>query len=445
MRRRKQFAAKTALAVFGVLLALVTAEIALRILGISYPTVTTFLSQDYYTGWAHQRGIRFPNPVDGRKTMITFNSAGMRNVQEFKEEKSADTFRIAFIGDSFTEALQVAQKDNFVSVVDRELAGCAALKGKQIQSLNFGVFGYGNAQELIMLRHRALRYAPDLVVFQFFTNDLADNNPEAARGKNARSWAWGPRPYSIVAGATLVEDDSFRESAPVKDGIALVEWRHSRFPRLYRLVLNSRVRQLIYYLQRNAIVRPLFHFERWIERLFLLLPADSSERSTSAKDVESSRDQNPLFHTFQREAPLLEEPKQGSLWAKSWELTEGILVEAARETKASRAQFLLLVASDPTQVYPDEKLRKAVLPDPFYLNRRLEGLADKEGFEILSLAEPLQQYADAHHAFLHGFGNELPGPLNYESSGWGHYNELGHRLVGDLLSERICQDQTTGR
>ncbi len=439
----KKAAERAALVIFGLLLALITAEVALRILGISYPTITTFLSQNYYTGWAHQRGIRFPNPVDGRKTMITFNSVGMRNAREFNEKKPADAFRIAFVGDSFTEALQVAEKNDFVSVTERELAGCAALNGKNIQALNFGVFGYGNAQELILLRQSVLRYSPDLVVFQFYTNDLADNNPEAAQGKNARSWTWGPRPYSVIAGGALVEDDSFRETVSIKDNIALAEWHHSRFPKLYGLVLHSRVRQLIYHLRRNVLVRPLFHFERWMERLFLLVPEEQAQQSTPAKDVAATGETNPLFPAFQREAPLLREPEEGSLWARSWEVTERIIAEAAKETKSSRARFLLLIASDPVQVYPDKKLRGEILNDPFYLNRRLEDLANRGGFEVLSLAEPLQQYADSRHAFVHGFADELPRPLNFEHAGWGHYNELGHRLVGDLLSRKICHDQAT--
>jgi lysophospholipase L1-like esterase len=422
MRLLTQIAARAALVAFGISLALVTAEICLRLLGLSYPTMTTFLSQDYHTGWAHKPGISFPNPLEGRRTRIIFNSFGMRDDREYQIKKSPGVFRIAVLGDSFTEALQVAQKDDFVSIAELELSSCKALQGRKPQLLNFGVFGYGTAQELIQLRQRVVQWSPDLVVLQFYTNDLADNNPATARGSQSHSWAWGPRPYSLLRNGVLVEDDAFRTSGMVKDNIALQDWNHTRFHWLYALIINSRVRQLLHYLRRNAVIRPFFHIELWIEKEVFSVPQ-------VPLPPKLSLDRGPMLEAaFRREAPLLREPQE-EVWTRSWRLTEALLTETARESAAHGARFLLLVATDPLQVYPDKDLRQKFLPDPFYLNRRLETLAEKKGFDILNLAEPLQAYVDQRHAYLHGFD---------DLTGWGHYNETGHRLVGHLLAQKIC-------
>jgi len=46
-----------------------------------------------------------------------------------------------------------------------------ALTGKKIKVLNFGVPGYNMAQELEVLRAKALRFKPDLVILQYCIND----------------------------------------------------------------------------------------------------------------------------------------------------------------------------------------------------------------------------------------------------------------------------------
>ena len=427
----RRIAGSAALVAFGILLALVTAEVSLRLLGLSYPTMTTFLNQDYHTGWAHKPGISFPNPLEGKHTQITFNSFGMRDSREYQIKKGPAIFRVAVLGDSFTEALQVAQQDDFVSIAEHELVRCDALHGKKPEILNFGVFGYGTTQELIQLRQRVLQWSPDFIVLQFYTNDLSDNNPETASGPDKRSWAWGPRPFSVLNNGVLVEDNSFRDSAPIRNNIALADWNHTRFHWLYAMVINSRVRQLLHHLHRSAAVRPVFHFELWLENQIFSAPRVPPAVEPPAASQEARVfDRAALLETvFERELPMLREP-QKPVWKDSWRLTESLIAETARESADHGARFLLLVATDPLQLYPDKELRQRLLPDPFYLNRRLESLAHEQRFDILSLAEPLQSYVDQHHAYLHGFGDQL---------GWGHYNETGHRLVGQLVSQKVCE------
>jgi len=41
----------------------------------------------------------------------------------------------------------------------------------------------------------------------------------------------------------------------------------------------------------------------------------------------------------------------------------------------------------------------------------------------------LQDYADRNTAFLHGAG---------DTKGFGHWNELGHQLAGELIAQEVC-------
>jgi hypothetical protein len=48
---------------------------------------------------------------------------------------------------------------------------------------------------------------------------------------------------------------------------------------------------------------------------------------------------------------------------------------------------------------------------------------------VISLAPQLSSYADQHKAFLHGFGANI---------GNGHWNQLGHRVAAELISQKLC-------
>jgi lysophospholipase L1-like esterase len=116
--------------------------------------------------------------ADGRQ-YIEINSHGYRDVER-EMVKPPHTYRIALLGDSFVEALQVPQERTFGAILERRLtAECGRFAGVEFEVLNFGVSGFGTAQELETLRYRASRFAPDFVLLMFYaSNDLFDNSRE---------------------------------------------------------------------------------------------------------------------------------------------------------------------------------------------------------------------------------------------------------------------------
>ena len=71
-----------------------------------------------------------------------------------------------------------------------------------------------------------------------------------------------------------------------------------------------------------------------------------------------------------------------------------------------------------------------IADDHQIVRQGLKVLLEREGFEVLTLAPALADYANRNQVFLHGSG---------ETKGRGHWNETGHRVVGELIAEKVCE------
>lgn len=101
------------------------------------------------------------------RTKISINSAGMRD-KEYPMTRPAGKKRIILLGDSFTSSFGVPDSEAFAKVMEEKL-----LTGTEV--LNFGVNGYGPAQELLLLQSRAMKYRPDMVIMVIYVgNDFDD-------------------------------------------------------------------------------------------------------------------------------------------------------------------------------------------------------------------------------------------------------------------------------
>lgn len=105
------------------------------------------------------------------KINIRTNSKGIRSDREFTYEKPAGVKRIVVLGDSFGMGYEADLKDTFLYIMEESLMRA----GKDIEVINLSVSGYGNSEELIMLRHEGLKYDPDLVLVIWQETDFEDN------------------------------------------------------------------------------------------------------------------------------------------------------------------------------------------------------------------------------------------------------------------------------
>ena len=154
------------------LVALGMLEIGLRLAGYGAPELHQL---DPQLGWslrAHKRGVY---TGQDRRTRVITNAAGFRD-REHALDKPDPVYRIAVLGDDYSEAASVALHETWWWQLGPQLQRCDFQPGKLVEILNFGVAGYGTAQELVLLQSTAMRYAPDLVLVQFAPDDVIDNS-----------------------------------------------------------------------------------------------------------------------------------------------------------------------------------------------------------------------------------------------------------------------------
>jgi hypothetical protein len=101
-----------------------------------------------------------------------FGPDGMREAG-LTIRKPAGVFRVALLGDSIVESLQVPFEETFGQVLEKSIKKTA--EGKELQVLNFGNSGYSTAQEYLQLKNKVLKYNPDAVIVFYNHRDIFEN------------------------------------------------------------------------------------------------------------------------------------------------------------------------------------------------------------------------------------------------------------------------------
>jgi len=363
----------------------VLVEIGLRVAGLSFPN---FGLPDTSRGWALRPGVagivRGENPD---AVAIRINQAGFRD-RDHSTSKPPNTLRIAVLGDSYAEAMQVPLEATFWANLERELHNCGARRGSRVEVLNFGVSGYGTAQEYLTLHHKAWAYSPDIVLLTVTTgNDIRNN---------LRALAHEPvAPYFVYRNGELTLDDSFQNLIRLS-GIRELE---------ARLAAHSRVVQL---------VRAGYNGLKQIRQ--------ARQHRADRTQLEAGLDD------------MVYVPPQTQPWREAWQVTEGIVTMMAAEVRRHGAKFIIATLTNGIQVHPDSRVRQAFMKRMgietlSYPDFRIRDFARRENIGTITTVDALATYAEAHQVFLHGFGRGL---------GEGHWNETGHRLAGELFASEVC-------
>jgi hypothetical protein len=383
LTKRPTIWAKSLLLAMGLAAGLVLCELLLRAAGIAYPLP---YAPDEYCGTRLMPGFSGWWQKEGR-AYIRINRFGFRHGDR-GPEKPPGALRVAVLGDSFIEAFQVPDDQTLCHVVERELAGCETVGNRVVEVLNFGVSGYGTAQQLRMLQHYVWDYEPDAVVLAFLPgNDLRNNSPDLE--------PYQVRPFYRLVDGQLTLDDSFlRHPDYLKAHSTSVRWK-------VRLINHSRLLQLVNELRSQRA--------QWGGAA----PGALGAGIDGAAWTEPTE---PLFH-------------------EAWEVTEQLIIAVHQACQRHEVPFLLLVIGCHAELHPDAEfgermMRELDADDLRYPERRLQELGRRQGFAVLGLAEPMSRYARQHQQYLHGFANA--------QLGTGHWNEAGNRLAGQLTAHAIC-------
>jgi len=409
----------------GIVLGLAVVEIGLRIARIEY---RTFYTVEQHRGWAgrpHTAGwVR-----DEGEAYVQYNSEGFHD-QEHPQVKPENTLRIALLGDSFTEAVQVPQVQGIAAVIERELKNCPTLAGRDVEVMNFGVNGYGTDQELLTLREKVWNYSPDFVLLNFYPgNDVINNSRTLTQkmvSKTAMDNSALMKPYFADREGDWVVDDSFVNMDIYRSQNS---WWHQAYLKLQdRLRILQLLKQAKY-----AFVLPHQDNERQ-----LFEPMQQGKQNPQSAKLSPLADpewQNVWKQTERLVYNTATDPE----WQEAWQLTEGLIRSIHNEAITKKANFAVVTLTTALQVNPDPNVRHAQevsgLTDWFYPEKQITALGEREGFSTINLAQSFQTYAEENNVCLHGFDNTFPCD--------GHWNALGHQLAGEIVAKTLCKQGLT--
>ena len=119
-----------------------------------------FLQVDKNNGFAPMPGKKITWRFEGY-SRTQFNSVGMPD-REYSLDKPSNGYRVAVLGDSYVESLQVEREATFCRLLEKDLQ--KAMPGKKVEVMNFGVSSYSLGQTYKRLKDMSLAYNPDLVL-----------------------------------------------------------------------------------------------------------------------------------------------------------------------------------------------------------------------------------------------------------------------------------------
>lgn len=388
--------ANLALLVASFLCGLILIELALRLLGWSFPV---FARPDAELGWSFR-----PN-VSGWSThentaYVRINRLGFRGA-DWSEQPPPNGLRIAVLGDSFVDATNLAEEQSFTGMIETHLAACPAFRNDRVELLNFGVSGYGTAQQYLLLQQKIASFHPNVVLLAFYIgNDVADNSRPLS--------ILQAKPYFIeLPSGELQHAVNFRETDTFRQAVR-TDW-------LKRLINKS------YFLQALK--------QAYLGKPILPSPIKSHVfKSTGA--TAASPQYAEMFA-----------PPPNDIWRAAWSVTEKLLLRMRDWAQERRVDFRMVIIPAPIQALPGDEMRRAVvqkfaLADLDYPVDRIAGFAARNGIVNFSLLGPLRAYADRERVFTYGFDTNKPGE--------GHLNAIGNDVSGRSIASWLCSSANAG-
>lgn len=379
------------LLLLGVAVSFFLGEIALRLMRVSYPS---FYTWDTYIGPVLKPNTKGWWKKEGQ-AFIEINNDGLRDINH-DLKKPPDVVRIAVLGDSYAEALQIPLEKTFWKVMESKLETGNVFAQRRVEVINFGVSGYGTGQELMTLRTRVWNYEPDIIVLAFLTGNDVRNNSKQLNGIDCI-------PYFTIEDGNLSLDTDYRNSRKYK-------FHQQKLTKVFEYLLNySRVLQVLNEASNS--------FPAFLSRM----------------KVGGAGHSRVIMSEAGLDNAVYEEP-ENKQWQDAWKVTEALLREMKKEIDRKKASFFVVTLTNGIQVHPDQKIRQGLMDTLHvenldYPERRIKELGKKEGFEVINLVYPMLAYAQRTQTYLHGFN---------DSMGSGHWNEQGHALAGEILAQEIA-------
>lgn len=344
-------------------------------------------------GWRGAPNHTENNDTDGYVHQVSYNTAGMHDT-EHQFAKPENTFRILILGDSFTQAVQVGEKETAHQVLENLLNRHS--QTNKFEVISAAVTGWSTGQQLIYFRNEGRLYQPDLVFLMVYVgNDVIGNLPGEGRTLEGRNCY---APYFVMC------EDQFDVTpwlyAP---GIKPAKGECSSIKRLLTTILGKTYQ----YSRLYAQIEPLFPDRRYSS-------------------------QTPYYPLYL--------PEENSEFDYAWEITIATINQIHREVKSNGAELIVVLISPAdvvaySQLNANEReaiynkapdLRNAQLDLP---HRKLSESLLIEGIPVLDLqpffTEDLRNTGESLY-FLQDK----------------HWNVEGNQFVAEILFNQICCEKT---
>lgn len=118
-----------------------------------------------------------------------FNSLGFKD-SEWKLEKPNNTYRIIALGDSMTKGAFVGNNATWPSQLEEKLNNLGLNKKFEVLNMGGPAFDTNTYEEYRRLKNTSLSYNPDMVILQYYSNDL--RSPKV-RKEAKRKWEKYPK------------------------------------------------------------------------------------------------------------------------------------------------------------------------------------------------------------------------------------------------------------
>jgi lysophospholipase L1-like esterase len=386
---RRGFVSVCLLMVFGLALGIFCSEVLVR----AFVPLSDFLWQ-----WDPLIGMKLIPGKRGRAVkpdlydvFVEVNSAGFRD-REHVLHKPVGVRRVALLGDSVVEALQVPFGDSITPLIENGLQAA----GIQSEAINFGVSGAGTAREYLTVRSYALKYRPDLILLFFSRNDFGDNTRELKGLSDV------PYPQTRTDGSLVLDQSGhplFTSFVDQRSRLAFVTNVLRDYSKTYRLIREA-----------MGTLPPL-------DEILSMFSAKSSVTAAA----NPPRDINlGLYEIYRTQL----KPQ----WAKGWRVTEELLVALRDLARENHIEFAVVMVPEAWEVYP--QLWEGVLD-------QTPGMRAAEA-DVNLPARNLNRFLFERHVYvidlLPGFRARAATSAPLYLRGDGHWTAAGHQLAAELIS-----------
>jgi hypothetical protein len=129
-------------------------------------------------GYRHQGNLSGTFASGEHRARFRLNGRGWNNPSEYRSERREGRLRVAILGDSYVEGLQVDVEEG----VGPDLESLLTAEGLRAEVYTYGISGASTAYAHDLLESEVLADRPDCIVYLFINNDVADSVPFLGRG-----------------------------------------------------------------------------------------------------------------------------------------------------------------------------------------------------------------------------------------------------------------------